>query len=934
MMLSKLFVGPAGSGKTHIVQYLSEESKTLFLKMTDNTTYDDIIEGIELITNTESAKYSLKEKSVLQFLYKAQKDHTNIYYLVLDDIQCIDMSYVFGDLLYALEHRNEVIRLKSGREIIVPKNIMVMATASTSDINKQLWRKSIAFFDEVIYLKNDEANYISALDGLRKINSMNVSDEQYNSIVDVLKEEYRLYTDRACKFLGEYSTEKQYFKIGFSYFLPSEETPVTKWIESIQHKIRNQVIPLLNKYAQDGIIDPQYIPNENNTDTNYVQESIAVEKINIEEEASGQYAEIEKDVFDKNLPLPVGVKFKANRSQTVNCLYIALFSLVRDIIESNVVPNDELVKLFITDTDVLTWRKDIKNSDTNSEGACLFILKDISDNFSVRDAAEGNSKGGYAYSKSYHIIKYKNKMYRMFSAYNIRNRKVKCPMLTTDCIENDIGIQKRDFYKTAKMLAYKYLLKAKEILERYIEYNGFDLRIDNIIRQLEIDIDIVSKITDDINYKGQENFIDLNGDNDVHRKEKAKDFIIFIKKLPSWEILKECEVQRIMDNKYMHVMNITDIHQMILQGPPGTSKTYGAKKFISDVIGIKGENWEEELIKYQLKTNQLGDYENIVGDKKVFWDIVQFHPSYTYEDFVRGINVYTIENKETIGTIKKQGSNDVYNITLNVGDSVGYKTVNKTIGKMAEFADAAMKNAIDENKEPPIFILLIDEINRANLATVFGELIYALEYRGRSIDTPYAISGSTKITLPKNLYIIGTMNSADKSIESIDYAIRRRFLFFKALPNISAIIKSIKKYNIETELKKSVEIKLFRLITMLFNETLNELEYDIEDIQIGHTYFLRKNSDDTLAEEEQKIRFIYQILPILKEYRKDGILNFQIKDFKNKIYSDVLTILVGMLDKNEHNQESDYEKILDSMNADTIEQDIEQYIDTELNGNG
>src|SRR5690606_14650101 len=82
------------------------------------------------------------------------------------------------------------------------------------------------------------------------------------------------------------------------------------------------------------------------------------------------------------------------------------------------------------------------------------------------------------------------------------------------------------------------------------------------------------------------------------------------------------------------------------------------------------------------------------------------------------------------------------------------------------------------------YVLIIDEINRANLSSVLGELIYALEYRGEEVQSMYAVDGSNKLILPPNLYIIGTMNTADRSVGHIDYAIKRRFAFVDVLPQI------------------------------------------------------------------------------------------------------------------------------------------------------
>ena len=136
------------------------------------------------------------------------------------------------------------------------------------------------------------------------------------------------------------------------------------------------------------------------------------------------------------------------------------------------------------------------------------------------------------------------------------------------------------------------------------------------------------------------------------------------------------------------------------------------------------------------------------------------------------------------------------------------------------------------------FFLIIDEINRANLATVFGELIYGLEYRTEPVATPYSVNNNNRIIIPDNLYIIGTMNTADKSIGGIDYAIRRRFLFFEQLPDV----KIIQKYKVEngaTQVELNTQASsLFKNVEKIFEEDYLSPEYRKEDVQIGHTYFL------------------------------------------------------------------------------------------------
>ena len=190
-------------------------------------------------------------------------------------------------------------------------------------------------------------------------------------------------------------------------------------------------------------------------------------------------------------------------------------------------------------------------------------------------------------------------------------------------------------------------------------------------------------------------------------------------------------------------------------------KNYDFMLFLFDEFDLKGE------IDFQEN--------NIItkGETK----LIQFHPAYTYEDFVRGIVVE---------------SND--------DNKLEYMVVNKVLG---EFAEKALKNHTSN------FVLIIDEINRANLPSVLGELIYALEYRfdkddveGTTVESMYSLKSTdieeelkdNKLVLPKNLFIIGTMNTADRSVGHIDYAIRRRFAFVDVLPRLDPVHESAKTY--------------------------------------------------------------------------------------------------------------------------------------------
>lgn len=225
------------------------------------------------------------------------------------------------------------------------------------------------------------------------------------------------------------------------------------------------------------------------------------------------------------------------------------------------------------------------------------------------------------------------------------------------------------------------------------------------------------------------------------------------------------------------------------------------------------------------------------------YKVIQFHPAYTYEDFVRGVVAETNED-----------------------GNIYYKVENKVL---AQFAKKAYENPNSN------YVLIIDEINRANLPSVLGELIYALEYRGETVESMYELldkddedgqshNTGRNITLPKNLYIIGTMNTADRSVGHIDYAIRRRFAFYDVPPTIEVI-------------KFAKAKALFKQVQALFKTDGSghlSSDFNTNDVQLGHSYFLPSNEE--MSEHdfhiELKNKLDYEIKPILLEYIKDGVL--------------------------------------------------------------
>jgi hypothetical protein len=210
------------------------------------------------------------------------------------------------------------------------------------------------------------------------------------------------------------------------------------------------------------------------------------------------------------------------------------------------------------------------------------------------------------------------------------------------------------------------------------------------------------------------------------------------------------------------------------------------------------------------------------------YTFVTFHQSFTYEDFVEGI--------------KPVLENETEDIKYEISDGI--------------FKKLALKAKDDPNNDYAIFI---DEINRGNVASIFGELITLIEKDKRqgaenelSVLLPYS---KTKFLVPSNLYIIGTMNTADRSIEALDSALRRRFEFQEVLPDYDLIDTKLDHKAFEGYKLSSLLKTINDRITVLIDR----------DHQIGHSYFLKLKDSKDLAKDLEAL-FMKNIIPLLQEY--------------------------------------------------------------------
>ncbi|BAY94895.1 putative ATP-binding protein [Tolypothrix sp. PCC 7601] len=243
--------------------------------------------------------------------------------------------------------------------------------------------------------------------------------------------------------------------------------------------------------------------------------------------------------------------------------------------------------------------------------------------------------------------------------------------------------------------------------------------------------------------------------------------------------------------------------QAIICGSPGIGKTFIAERLAQQLLN--------------------GGYG--------FLELVQFHPAYTYEDFIQGIRPHSKNGKLTYPLVP---------------------------GRFLEFCKKA-------ESFQDTCVLIIDEINRANLAQVFGELMYLLEYRDKEIP----LAGGNSFRIPRNVRIIGTMNTADRSIALIDHALRRRFAFIELRSNYDVL----RRYHQKTGLVVEGLIKILQQL----NQVIADKNYEI-----GISFFLT----DNLREDIEDI-WCMEIEPYLEEYffnQPEKVENFRWDQIKQSLW--------------------------------------------------
>lgn len=441
---------------------------------------------------------------------------------------------------------------------------------------------------------------------------------------------------------------------------------------------------------------------------------------------------------------------------------------------------------------------------------------------------------------------------------------------------------------------------------------------------------------------------------------------------------KHTEQYKYIDNwlKYMKNKVFTDKcanllktkHNIILQGAPGTGKTFHTATIALSVLGIT----DVDLTDHKAVMKR---YEEL-QDSRIFF--TTFHQSLDYEDFVEGLKphiqtntqgesigvtyesedgifkracnaVVTDESKNIVECIDNylqsingfENKREIPTITGRSSLYVWYKEGNSTVssrsknsastreeeytpsplniekiklqalGKGSEnnwqqYAQAfieAVKKEYHATSDKSV-VLIIDEINRGNVSKIFGELITLLESDKREggnhpikVVLPYS---KTLFGVPKNLYIIGTMNTTDKSTGNLDYALRRRFAFVTLQSDASVIEKHYDSLG-DAELKQKA-LDLFNDIkAFILSPKHLSGELGIDDLMIGHSYFM------AYSEEELENKIKFEIQPLITEYITDGLLNVSDEERIKAFYS-WSNLLPRQLEINEEDEEENEEE--------------------------
>ena len=341
--------------------------------------------------------------------------------------------------------------------------------------------------------------------------------------------------------------------------------------------------------------------------------------------------------------------------------------------------------------------------------------------------------------------------------------------------------------------------------------------------------------------------------------EDLKKLNVFLNNGGFQESLRDIDEKNNLFKKNQNINQISNFIlpsvNTILYGPPGTGKTYNSIKYAVDTVDTKfnqdgSKVYHEYIEEYIEKFNELKTIGRIA--------FTTFHQSYGYEEFIEGIKPNlsdSSDKKDSEGdkpnlsdsSDKKDSEGDKPNLSDNSEKKISYKIAK---GVFREFCEEARKKSGN-------CVFIIDEINRGNISKIFGELITLIEDSKRegepeamSVILPYS---KEKFSVPKNVYILGTMNTADRSISLMDTALRRRFEFVEMMPDEDLLDEVVVEegINIHEMLK-------------IMNRRIEAL-YDREHT-LGHAFFMSLKNEGKATINQLESIFKNKIIPLLQEY--------------------------------------------------------------------
>ncbi|MBR5159982.1 MAG: AAA family ATPase, partial [Thermoguttaceae bacterium] len=436
------------------------------------------------------------------------------------------------------------------------------------------------------------------------------------------------------------------------------------------------------------------------------------------------------------------------------------------------------------------------------------------------------------------------------------------------------------------------------------------------------------------------------------------DFGYFVSRSNFHSNIQQIQENAIMStNPYQHIVDLLEYKKnVILQGAPGTGKTYSTAAIALGILGVDVDFNDHKAVmkKYEEFRNK--------DNRRIFF--TTFHQSMDYEDFVEGYKPELVkesgseeEGNESGQTDASNRSGKIVGVTYNcksgvfkeacrvartgnnfsywldqfLSEIVGeenkiiissitgkqeyifrpnaesetvyvrsvtsspdkpYATPNiKKIKEQAAggepernwkpYAQAIINHVCEkygvsiQNEAGNKVVLIIDEINRGNVSKFFGELVTLLEKDKRegedhpiTVTLPYS---KEEFSVPSNVYIIGTMNTTDRSTGTLDYAIRRRFAFV-TLKAEEEVISNEKARALFNDIKSFIE-----------NDKNHPRDMDIDDLMVGHSYFMLDKESPLSPEEQLKLKIQYEVIPLLKEYFNDGLLTCSQDDLDNHI---------------------------------------------------